>query len=108
MGTPTGVIERRIKPSGRSAEHFGYKCDICAKHCGAFHMQQVRTEWKRATGAIYFSGWLTYSWGHEACLRSGEFADAPVIEPDVLPKPNNYLLLRTHQHGTHANAARGN
>ncbi len=80
MGTATGRVERQIKPSSRGADHFNHQCDLCRQRCNGHYMAQVRTEWVREGGEVYFSGWDIRSWGHLECVQAGEFERAPVVE----------------------------
>lgn len=91
MAKPTGVIERRIKLAAQSACNFGYPCDICGQNCTPNAMRQVRSQWLRETGVLYFTGWITTTWGHLACLNTDEFGEVSVCEADAAIKPANYL-----------------
>ena len=80
------ATERRIKSTGRGGDHLG-KCDQCGKPCGEHYAQQWRRQYRLTSGTrVGQEGWTAWEmagFGHAACLRTGAYADAPVIECDT-------------------------
>lgn len=61
----------RIKATGRGPEWYG-KCERCGKPCVHHYKQQRKIS----------TGWLNAGYGHIACLRNGDYVNAPVVEED--------------------------
>jgi hypothetical protein len=77
------ATERRIKSTGRGAEHFG-SCERCGRHCSEHYVQQWRRQYRITSGTrvghVGWTFWDSAGYGHVECLRGGAYADVPVVE----------------------------
>lgn len=61
-------MECRVVSCQRDASHYG-KCEVCKNSCNQFFKQQKRK-------SINSKGWITSLFGHESCLKYGNYETA--------------------------------
>ena len=75
MGTPTGKIINKLRPSQRGGDQLG-PCEVCTKPMGEVSVAQQYREYKRADNSLYTSPIGGGVYGHASCLQTlGPFAN---------------------------------
>ncbi len=75
MGTPTGNVINKLRPSQPGGDQLG-PCEVCTKPMGEVSVAQQHREYKRADNSLYTSPIGGGVYGHASSLQTlGPFAN---------------------------------
>ena len=87
MGTATGNTIRQLRSTGRGSDHYG-GCDQCGKHMSECFVSQVKREYRRDDGTLYYGSVGGGAYGHRECLEKyfGPHVEKPNAIVSGLPR----------------------